>query len=165
MNKVLLYNHLTIVVQFLKAYLTVATPTAAAKVVAENSTADKINHQTVYRKGMYYLYKGTILGDRRGKHAKTMSFLNDEDIRIKVQDYLLEQKKNQRTTSKLVTFVNELLEERGGDDVRKKISIRTAQRYMHTFGYNFEHYKKAYILTITTRKMSLITEKNIIVQT
>ena len=129
-------------VQFLKAYLTVETPTAAAKVVAENSTADKINHRTVYRKGMYYLYKGTILGDRRGKHAKTMSFLNDEDIRIKVQDYLLEQKKSQRTTSKLVTFVNELLEERGGDDVRKKISIRTAQRYMHTFGYNYEHYKK-----------------------
>ena len=84
--------------------------------------------------------------EKRGRHQKTMSLIDDEDVRRRCLEYLRAQHSDKLTTRGFFNFVNtELLPEVTGSP-NTTICLRTAQNWMHVLNFEFgEETKGAYV--------------------
>ena len=77
------------------------------------------------------------------KHRKTASLLRDENVSIRIHQWLLRTSKVHRTPDKLCHWIHEsLLVEMTRSAITSKISARTVTRWMYTIGYKFGMWKK-----------------------
>ena len=79
---------------------------------------------------------------KQGQHQKRTSLLSDEDVSIRIHEWLLQTSKVHRTPDKLCRWINEsLLVEIMGSTCHN-ISERTVNRWMNTMGYKYGMWKK-----------------------
>ena len=90
----------------------------------------------------FFIETGTLPDSRQGKHQKTKSMMSDEDVEYKCIQWLRTCKKNERTPKKFARFVCDTLLPETIGAVGKRISDRTAERWMKALGYKYGAWKK-----------------------
>jgi hypothetical protein len=88
-----------------------------------------------------YKKKGMLVSSKRGKHQKIKSALNDEDIQIKISQYLRSKKVNFRLHD-FINHVSDVILPSLGYEKEKKISDRTAHRWLSKMGWSYNKYRK-----------------------
>ena len=117
-----------------------------SKLSASQLISESINHgpwmaRLIRSWANQYLSDGALLVSRRGKHQKVVSILNDEDIIIKINQYLHVQKFN----LKIPDFINYISNEIFpfvGYERNKKISEATARRWLKKMGWEYKAHSK-----------------------
>jgi len=89
-----------------------------------------------------FLATGRLPVSNQGKHQKSVSLLSDEDVSIRIRDWLIETSKVHRTPEKLAKWVNHslLLEMTG--TCMSNVSVCSVRRWMNTLGYKYGIWKK-----------------------
>ncbi|CAG8702261.1 149_t:CDS:2, partial [Racocetra fulgida] len=88
-----------------------------------------------------YVMTRQIPYSRRGHHAKTWSFLWDEDILLQIKSYVRENKWN-ITPHMIMLQMNEIILPGLGFAPPPTISLSTAKNYLKELGYTYERVKK-----------------------
>ena len=86
-----------------------------------------------------FLATGKLPDSRQGRHIKTKSLINDEDIRIRCRTYLRSQKNEEITGHSFAKWVNENLHQECSLNLPAALNIteRTATRWLHAIKYNY----------------------------
>lgn len=92
--------------------------------------------------GDFYIINGKLMESKKGKHQKTKSLINDEDVHKKCLDWLRKQPKNQRIPRLFLDFLNDELIPSKRQSDKAKISLRTATRWMQKLGYQYGSFQK-----------------------
>ena len=79
---------------------------------------------------------------KQGQHQKRTSLLSDEDVSIRIHEWLLQTSKVHRTPDKLCRWINESLLVEIMGSACHNISERTVNRWMNTMGYKYGVWKK-----------------------
>ena len=89
-----------------------------------------------------FLETGQLPQSNQGKHRKSQSLLSDEEILLRIREWLIEAPKGSRNPEKLAHWVNNslLLEVEGIGNTH--ISVRTVRNWMNTLGYKYGVWKK-----------------------
>ena len=93
---------------------------------------------------MHFLKVGKLPEHKQGKHAKTVSLMNDEDIQKACRAYLRCQRNDTITSMSFMKWVNESLHLDPNVNLPASLNIseRSATRWLHQLNYNYDQYKK-----------------------
>ena len=94
----------------------------------------------------FYLNHQSFPVSCRGKHQKYHRLVNDEDVALNLQQWLRKESgSNGIDVAHFKQYIEDFIfPEHTG--TRKTISIRTANRWLHTLGYRYEGYRKGVYL-------------------
>ncbi|CAG8822955.1 12970_t:CDS:2, partial [Cetraspora pellucida] len=117
----------------------------ASKIIAD-AAGKGIYHAKCIRSWAHdYVMTHQIPYSRRGHHAKTWSFLWDEDILLQIKSYVRENKWN-ITPHMIMLQMNEIILPGLGFAPPPTISLSTTKNYLKELGYIYERVKKdAYV--------------------
>jgi hypothetical protein len=90
-----------------------------------------------------FLETGQLPQSNQGKHRKSLSLLCDEDISLRVREWLIAGPKGSQNPEKLAHWVNNsllLLEVEGIGNTH--ISVWTVRNWMNTLGYKYGIWKR-----------------------
>lgn len=104
-----------------------------------------------------FLETGQLPLSNQGKHRKSKSLLSDEDISLRIRDWLTKAPKGSRNPEKLAGWVNNslLLEVNGNGNMH--ISVRSIRNWMNTLGYKYGVGKRVCLSMAMRGTMSLST--------
>ena len=90
----------------------------------------------------FYLNHKSFSVSYRGKHQKYERLVDDEDVALSLRQWLRQESGlNGIDVAHFKQYIEDfILPERAG--IRKTISIRTAERWLHILGYKYEGYRK-----------------------
>jgi transposase len=116
------------------------------KMDASNIIAQSLNRGTWFARlirtwGKQYSKNGELIASKQGKHQKVKSIIYDEDVRLKISEYL-RVNKFEITIKKFQQFVtDEILPDLG---IENKISISdsSARRWLIQMGFVYKKYRK-----------------------
>ena len=89
-----------------------------------------------------FLETGQLPHSNQGKHRKSKSLLSDEDISVRIREWLIAAPKGSRNPEKLTHWVNNALPLEVNGIGNTNISIRTVRNWMNTLGYKYGVWKK-----------------------
>ena len=87
-----------------------------------------------------FLETGQLPQSNQGKHRKSKSLLSDEDISVRIREWLLAAPKGSRNPEKLAHWVNNSFSFEVNGIGKAPISVRTVRNWMNTFGYEYGVY-------------------------
>jgi transposase len=124
---------------------------------ASNIIAQSLNRGTwcarlIRTWGKQYLENGELTASKQGKHQKVRSIIYDEDVRLKISEYL-RVNKFEVTIKKSKEFVtDEILPDLG---IENKISISdsSVRRWLIQMGFVYKNIEKIFIMMGMKEKM------------
>ena len=89
-----------------------------------------------------FLETGELPLSNQGKHRKTLSILSDEDIAVRIREWLATAPKGSRNPEQLANWVNNTLLLQVNGNGNTIVSVRTIRNWMNTLGYKYGMWKK-----------------------
>jgi hypothetical protein len=112
-----------------------------SKVLAESLNHGPWMSRLIRSWASQYKKNGELISSRRGKHQKIKSALNDEDVQVKISQYLRSKKFNFKIQD-FIDHVSEVIFPSLGYEREKKISKNTAHRWLHNMGWSYNKFRK-----------------------
>ncbi|CAG8457140.1 15938_t:CDS:2, partial [Dentiscutata heterogama] len=113
----------------------------ASIIVAEAARKGAYHARCIRSWTINYILNRTILISRQGKHPKTWSFLWDDDILIQIKSFLRSNKWCVNA-NELAKHVNEKILPGLCFDLSLMIYVRTAKKWLKTFGFEYSEVRK-----------------------
>src|SRR5207248_11778346 len=112
-----------------------------SKMEVSKMLAESINHgpwmsRLIRSWASQYKKNGTLVFSKNEKHQKIKSALNDEDVQIKISQYLRSSKFDFKIHD-FINYVSEVIFPSLGYEREKKISKITAHRWLHKMGWSY----------------------------